>query len=136
MSCPKRTSSYVLIPGASVAPVSKTGTLPLSKVKKRDWRQSPPSNRKSPRRRSASVAEQHTACAVKAFLPIAFLHVGNFDFTAAARRVHEALIADIDANMGIGLLARIEKYEIARLQIGFVHFFADLAHCLRIARED
>ena len=109
--------------------------LAIIEGRKRDWRRFPPSSRRSRRRRSASVVEQQAARAVETLFPVAFLHVGNFHLAAAAGRVHEALVADIDADMGIGAPARVEEYEVAGLQIGLVDFRADLAHGLRIARQ-
>ena len=82
------------------------------------------------------VSVFHNApCAVVAFDPVALAHVLDANFRARARCVHEAVVAEIDADVREGAAHRVEEDEVARLEFLLVDHVADFALLLGRARQ-
>ncbi len=77
----------------------------------------------------------HPARAIEPLLPEARVECRHFDLAPAARRVDEAVVAEIDADVREGEAAGVEEHEVARLQVARRHLLADLAHVSRRPRQ-
>lgn len=76
-----------------------------------------------------------SARAVEPGLPVALAHVRELDLAAGRRGVDEALVAHVDADVGIRPAQRIEKHQVTRPQQTVLHGQADGAECLSVARQ-
>ena len=71
--------------------------------------------------------------AVIPILPITARHADDFNLAALTRRVNEALLAEIDADMGKRPAQCIEEHQVARFQLISPDLLPDPADFLRVA---
>lgn len=75
------------------------------------------------------------ARSVIALHPVALAHVLDTDFRTGAWRVQEAVVTEVDADMGKGAAHGVEENQIARLQLVLVDDVANLALFLGRSRK-
>src|SRR6202012_2457406 len=71
----------------------------------------------------------------KALFPVAVIHVVDTDRAARGGRMHELVVADIDADMRERAAHGVEEHQIARLEVADATLFTDAAHFLGAARQ-
>ena len=69
-----------------------------------------------------------TAAAIESSRPIVGIHIADLHGFAAARRMHEAVVADVNPDVRICSFQRVKKNQVAGLQCGSADRCAAFAH--------